>query len=558
MTRPESSIVDPSTFVDGHTFSFRSQPYLRDLFEAVAKGTLPLVLVLGAGVSMNASLPSWRALITKMTGAIDEGPLRKIAIQDTSDPMRKAEIILNLVKQGNVNVQDHEVIRDALYHKNATVVPGQLANSLGRLIYTHRSHVKVLTTNFDDIIEKALYHYFDESRVGAYSISQVDQWREWGRTPGNIGVMHLHGLVRQGRAPEAPIILTESQFLKYGARVRAAISDVIDGACTIFVGLGMSDPNLIGPLYESAGTTSPRFALVVPARESNASVEESARYAIGSARYLEEKLGLSPIFLKSYSQLNQVISDLALASVEPDRYLAADDPGESLTYGHRLTRALEECYAAIGCSGADWAPVGQAGVDFNERLYRSLTIPGGPLHVLERMSGLYRTTKLGGLDGENFGLSLWLRTRDAVAGKETYSLCMVGTSAYTHREEWSMRREIPISADTEFTAAQAVFQGSRQAANVVPSPNSQMWRGVVAAPVLLVASGSDKSIHGEPADILTIGAITLNSTHLVTDLEDDNEADPDEFSIIKRLKASHYDELVASLQKAAEFVLNLG
>jgi hypothetical protein len=541
--------------VDGHTFSFRSQPYLHDLFEAVAKGSLPLVLVLGAGVSMNASLPSWRSLITKMTSAIDDEALRKMAVGDSSDPMRKAEIILNLVKQGNVNVQDHEVIRDALYHKNAPVVPGQLANSLARLIYTHRSHVKVLTTNFDDIVEKALYRYFDESRVGAYSIAQVDEWREWGHTPGNIGVMHLHGLVRQGRDPKAPIILTESQFLKYGSRVRAAISDVIDGACTIFVGLSMSDPNLIGPLYQSAGTTSPRFALVVPAQEIDASPEEAARYAIGAARYLEEQLGLRPIFLKSYSQLNQVIADLALASVEPERYLAADDPAESLVYGHRLGRALRDCYTAIGCAESDWAPVGQAAVDFNERLHQALSIPGGPLDVLGRMSSLYRTTKLGGLDGENFGLSLWLRTRDEVAAKETYSLCMVGTSAYTHREEWSMRREIPISADTEFTAAQAVFQGSRQAANVVPSPSSRMWCGVVAAPVVLVASGSDKNIHGEPADILTIGAITLNSTHLVTD---DDDAEPEDFSIIKKLKATHYDELIASLQKAAEFVLGLG
>jgi hypothetical protein len=548
-----SNIVDPSTFVDGHTFSFQSQPYLRDLFEAVASGRLPLVLVLGAGVSMNASLPSWRSLITKMTRAIDDEALRRMAVRDSSDPMRKAEIILNLVKQGNVNVQDHEVIRDALYHKNATVVPGQLANSLARLIYTHRSHVKVLTTNFDDIIEKALYGYFDVSRVGSYSISQVDAWKEWGRTAGNIGVMHLHGLVRQGQDPEEPIVLTESQFLKYGNRVRAAISDAIDGACTIFVGLSMSDPNLIGPLYQSAKSTSPRFALVVPGLEAGASVEESARYAIGSARYLEEKLNLRPIFLRSYSQLNQVISDLALASVEPDRYLTDG----SLVYGERLARALDMCYTAIGCGPNDWVPFGKAGVAFNDRLYHALNAPGGPLDVLKRLSPLYRNTKLGGPGGENFGLSLWLRTREGLATRESYSLCMVGTSAFTHREEWSMRREVPISADTPFSAAQAIFQGSRQVSNVVPSPTSQIWRGVVAAPVLLVASGSDKNINGEPADILTIGAITLNSTHLVTDLEDGSEPEPEDVSIIKRLKAAHYDELINSLQKAAEFVLNL-
>lgn len=553
MTRPDSNIVDPNAFVDGHTFSFQAQPYLGDLFAAIKDEELPLVLVVGAGVSMNASLPSWQQLINKMTDAIDDEPLRGIAAQDNSDPMRKAEIILNLVKQDNVNVQDHEIIRDALYPRNSPVVPGQLANSLARLIYSRQGRVRVLTTNFDCILEKALEKYYPAASIRSYSSANVEPWRNWGERDGNIGIMHLHGLVRQGQNPEEPIVLTESQFLKYGARVRTAISDAIKDACTIFIGLGMSDPNLIGPLYQSAGSASPRFALAVPGRVGSSSPRESARYVISSARYLEEKLGLKPVFLKSYSQLNQVISDLTLAVKEPDRYDPENETPDSLVYHSRLTRALEMCYSAIGCAGSDWIPVGEAGEAFSTRLHEALTIPGGPVDVLRRMVRFYKTAELGGRDGENFGLSLWLRTRDRMNG-ETYALSLVGTSAYTHREEWSMRREVPISADSEFVVAQAVFHGSWQAANVVPSPGSRMWRGMVAAPVMLVASGSDRNIKDEPADVLTIGAITLNSTHLVTG---DDDSGPKEFSIIRGLRAAHYSELIDSLQKAAEYALSL-
>jgi hypothetical protein len=551
-------MIDPSTFVDGHTFSFQAQPYLRDLFQAVRDEQLPLVLVLGAGVSMNASLPSWSSLLARMTDAIDDEPLRRVAMQDSSDPMRKAEIILNLVKQNNLNAQDHEIIRDALYSKTVPVVPGQLASSIARLIYIRRGNVKVLTTNFDNIIEKALERYCTGTTLKSYSIGDVEGWENWNETPGNVGVLHLHGLVRQRDTPEEPIILTESQFLKHGLRVRTAISDAIASACTIFVGLSMSDPNLVGPLYQSANTASPRFALVVPGQAAGAdSPKESVRYAISSARYLEEKLGLKPIFLKSYSQLNQVISDLALAVKEPDRYVPDNESADSLVYGNRLKRALDLCYSAIGCSNSDWFPVGAAGEAFSARLHEALSISDGPINVLRRMAQRYKTGPLGGLEGENFGLSLWLRTRDEVTTKERYTLGMVGTSAYAHREEWSMRREVAISPDSQFTAAQAVFQGSWQAANVTPSPNSRIWRGIVAAPVLLVASGSDQNIKDEPADILTVGAITLNSTHLVTESKDAPSGGASEYSIITRLKSADYVDLISSLQVAAEYALSL-
>jgi NAD-dependent SIR2 family protein deacetylase len=158
-----SRIVDPGVFDKGDTFSFRAQPYLKELFDTVRGRGRPLTVVVGAGVSMNSSLPSWRSLIDKMTQTIADGEIRKIAFSDDSDLMRKAEIVLQLVKDGNRNIQDHEIIRDALYQRDLQVTPGELAKSMARLVYATRADTRLLTTNFDIILEEALLAYFAEA-----------------------------------------------------------------------------------------------------------------------------------------------------------------------------------------------------------------------------------------------------------------------------------------------------------------------------------------------------------------------------------------------------------
>lgn len=553
-----SKIVDPGVFEKGDTFSFRSQPYLRELFETVRDRKLPLTIVVGAGVSMNSSLPSWRALIDKMTATIADPEVRSLASRDGADLMRKAEIILQLIKDENRNIQDHEIIRDALYQRDLQVIPGELAKSIARLAYATRADTRLLTTNFDIILEESLLAYFDESVVKSFSMKPggSEAWTEWNADPDQVGVLHLHGLVRQARNPEEPIILTESQFLKHGAQVRAIISASLKNACTLFIGLSMSDPNLVGPLYESSPATSPRFSLVVPPAVDDVSPTQAARYAISSARYLEKMLGLKPIFLKSHSQLNQAISDLALAVVEPDRYRPGVESADSLVYSRRLTKALDDCYTAIGCEPQAEIPAGDAAEDLTTRLHDALEIPGGPLDVLRDLAQDYDEHVLGSNAGENFGLFLWLRTRGQENGRRRYTINLVGTSVYTHREEWSLRHHVTVDRGSDFAAAQAVFTGAPQAANLTPLPIAQIWRGILAAPILMSGTGSDYVIGGEPADVLTVGAITLNSTFVVNPNGD--EVAPHDLSLISKLDSERTNQLLVSLQLAAEYAINLG
>ncbi|TDV54843.1 SIR2-like protein [Actinophytocola oryzae] len=533
----------------GHGFSFTDQPYLTSLFEDVQDLGTPLTIVVGAGVSMNAGLLSWRELIEKMVGQIKDENLRRMAAQDTSDPMRKAEIVLQLIKkalpeQDDSGRYDARIIRTALYPRNALRSPGLLARSIARLVVARKRNVRLITTNFDTVLEKALEGYFEPTQVRSFSLDTYPEWRKWGQL-GKIGVLHVHGVIRPPRSRakfSGPIVLTESQFFKKGAHVREIIATNLADANAVFVGLSMTDPNLVGPMYESRDPSLQRYALAVPDNIPGAdNSAESTRYAIEAAEFMERELGLATVFLKSYSQLNQVISDLSLAIEEQVRY----QPGGELVYENRLRKTLDVCYSRIGCVDEEQIPRGPAAERLHDKLYAALHAENGPVSVLRRLSGESRT---GGRDGENLALFLWLGCR------RTYALNLVASSAYLHREPWSIRWwEQPIDRDSTIVAVNAIYMGTNIAANLPSAPGVKVWRGIMACPIVMNSMSSKKSINGVPLDTVTIGAITLNSTHYVDrrDLPANGG-----HSAVLALDAEQTDEVFTSIAQAAKAVLS--
>jgi hypothetical protein len=115
---------------------------------------------------------------------------------------------------------------------------------------------------------------------------------------------------------------------------------------------------------------------------------------------------------------------------------------------------------------------------------------------------------------------------------------------------------VSIDRGSDFAAAQAVFTGTLQASNLSPSPIAQIWRGILAAPILMSGVGSDMMIEGAPADVLTVGAITLNSTYIIK--ANGKDVAPEHLSLISKLDSERYNYLLGSLQQAAQYAMNLG
>lgn len=554
-----SKLIHHQAFVKGCAMSMAEQTYLGELFTEVSDPRMPLTIVVGAGVSMNAGLRSWPDLVKQMTQRIKDPRLRAIAEKDRSDLMRRAEIVLQLIKARDLGKQDHEIVRDALYQQDFEAVPGRLALSIARLVAAKRGQVRLITTNFDVLLEKALAFYSDPDDIRSFGLEDVSRWQDFGRS-GGVGVLHVHGVVPQTGPPASRLVLTESQFFRSAAEVRKVIYESLQDSCSLFVGLSMSDPNLVGPIYEmtNKGRPESRFALVVP-EKIDEEPDASVHYAIESGKFMERQLGLKIVFLKSFSQLDQTMSDLSLKILEPGRYRARPPDGSpSLVYERRLARALDECYRAIGCSSTQRVPVHDAAVALNHRLHLALHSRLGPVKVIDRLARSIGELDDGSGDEENFALFLWLkcRQRGRRADGYRYALRMVGNSAYNHREEWSTWPETDIARDSERAAAQVVFYGRQMAVNAGSEPGSEMWKGFVSMPILLESTGSEVTIGGTPADVVTVGAITLGSTRRV---QTGVPLTPgDRYSIITKFDSALLDQVFDSLTYAASRILLQG
>ena len=546
-----AKLIDPRVLAHNPALSFTYQPYLAELFRDVLDTRRPLTLVIGAGVAMNAGLPSWPELIDRIISKIDDDELKLHAQQFRGGELRRAEFALQLVRRRDVNRQEHEAIRDGLYPQTAIARPGQLARSLARLI-AMRDETRIITTNFDRLIEEALGDLL-RKRIRSYGLKQFDEWLKANeRRP----VFHAHGVVRQDGDPVRPVILTESHYLKDGAVVRANIARALEDSVGLFIGLSLSDPNLLGPLYETVktgrGRRPTRYAISVADLDPSDSAK-SARLAVESVRFLDEKLRLRPVLVKSYSQVEQVISDLALAVGEPKRYSPKGMRGKELRYGDRIWLALRLCYEAVGCSRPPYIPIGEAASAITERLRTALVGSGGPKELLDTWSSRYGVRELQG-EEENYGLHLWLRRWEHESKAVPYQLALIGSSSFESKEPWYIKRILPITENTEYAAVEAVYTGVRVASNVSADRHSRVWRGNVAVPIVLYGTSSTAEVHSEALDRVTVGVITLTSTRYVRE-ELNRGIDRKQVGILGNLDSRELDQLVSSMYRAALNVL---
>lgn len=450
-------------------------PEVEGLLERAA-GSPGLSLVVGAGASVEAVLPSWSQLIERLLGRaaralprLSTAKQRSEWIQETvrKDGYLGAAAVVEALSGGNLQ----SWLIEALFGKGGpgSFEPGPIAAQLAALYLEDPDGVRVLTTNYDDLLERALR----QAGVSSESVKTYVSGTRPG--PGRFGVTHLHGYAGRDRATE--LILSEEHYHGMQSRdswqERLMIEQLSKRDC-IFIGSSLSDTNLIRYLYR-AGKAPERVRTAVFIRQEDQHHEpmKSSRERAISERWA--RCGVQPIFLDHYCDVAQLVYEI------------------------RLRRHCE-------ISGETYRPVLDRARAWSKETRRDFLALGSPSRFRKRQAelsdelrdildrALYRAYGLGAVRNprERLQLVIWLANPDGA------QLTGWVHSDRAHRDS-STVQPVRIAADSQWVSVRAYCQGTNFQRD--RKIYASRWRFVRGLPLIA-------ETHGR----LPIGCLSLAST----------------------------------------------
>jgi hypothetical protein len=308
---------------------------------AAASEASKVSLLVGAGASMEAGLPSWKALVDRLLlrGAVKEDLLpdddraRELWLKDASrdGPLGAAAIVDALAGD-----ERDTWILDALYGGSgaSSFFPGPIARQIAALRRVFGDQLRLMTLNYDDLIEQALR---DEDLVPLTLATA-----EHRISAGHVPVFHLHGyLGRDGAAGQ--LILSEGDYqgMQLGTAwqddlVRNALRD----STLVFVGTSLIDPNILRYLHAVADEPGgEHFAIFVRqgvyGPDAPAGLPEARERAL-VCRW--QQVGVTPVFVDHYTDVAQVLAEIARRRQDPPGYRPL--PARATDWMHTVTERL--------------------------------------------------------------------------------------------------------------------------------------------------------------------------------------------------------------------------
>jgi SIR2-like domain len=312
-----------------------------------------IALFVGAGCSIEAGLPSWEELVQRL---LDRAARERQLFDDDQERFEwvaamlrveslidAAAVVESLLREGDLTrIVAEELFRTAPAGSIATsptsddgVPPAQIALQIAHLCEAFLDKdrkVRLYTTNYDNLIEEALrIRLGEEYRVAPYV--EPDQALD-----DALVVHHLHGYLGNER-PHTPVVLTARAYFsepKQTWQAHSVIQTLAD-VPSLFLGTSLADLNLMRYLYERQGRR--RHAAVFVRQAEHPSVPESVQRVREEATIKRwEADAVDVIFLDHYSDVAQVVAEIACAKAKPDTYSAM--PKRAQRYFAPLRRRL--------------------------------------------------------------------------------------------------------------------------------------------------------------------------------------------------------------------------
>jgi hypothetical protein len=303
---------EPREEPQGAGYFSASASGLDDAIGRVAGHEGDITMFVGAGVSTEAGLPSWNTLIrTLLLGVGDDlepdDRLEWLSLTLSEGPLAAAAIANALYGDEN---EFRRAIRAALYggRDPADYLPGALAGQLALLKKQLGPRLRLLTANYDGLLEAAL------EELGLTAMSYVRAWRE---PEGKHAVWHLHGRAMpnpsgSGWRSEGQLVLTEGDYAR-SSHVnwpREHVAERLKDSLCVFIGLSMTDPNFIRWLYRH-GTHTDFDHLAIFVRQGAPIESEQVREKLErstAARW--KQIGVRPVWTNYYGEVAQLVHEI--------------------------------------------------------------------------------------------------------------------------------------------------------------------------------------------------------------------------------------------------------
>jgi hypothetical protein len=439
----------------------------RETVRRLAETPGPLTMIVGAGVSIEADLPSWDSLVERLIRDIADGRLpaaeREQWISEVMAPGLTAAgaVAQSLTKPNKFRSR----LVNALYgdRRAASYKPAALAQQIAVAKWKLGSDLTLATLNYDCLIESAL-----RERGQGEVLSYVAEGNEPART---AAVYHLHGRLGDG-AQTGRVILSDADYAYVQAQnewpERFMASALVNSTC-VFIGLSLRDPNIIRWLHRYPGP-HPHTALFVRQGSPHLTLAVRRELELVTKRRWAAH-GVEVVWTNFFGELAQLVHELAIRRA-------------GTTHPDFRTRAR----ARLGAAKQTLRPRGA-------RAFRAAQL--GLSDLLDEMITTVReAAESDGVDlgAERLGLSLW------AVDHEQGTLWHWG-SADRYLKRRQEMRSVELAYDSQWVAVQAVSRGAP--VTLDPDLYSSRWGLIRGIPVIYDRGRDGQSI---------VGCLTLTST----------------------------------------------
>lgn len=477
--REAEGLGDEPRDVEGR--GYLADASLDGVVDAIATSRDPITLLAGAGVSMEAGLPSWPTLVRRLLedAAGDlQGQLRRDWIDAL---MREGPLAAAAIAENSSIEEDFRIdttawrrrIRDALYRGEPSAFhPAALAQEIARMKRRFHEDVEIVTAHYDGLLEAALDEALRDA--GREVVSYVRGRDE----PDNAAaVWHIHGrlMLRPGSRNQwrktGRLVLSEASYadVPHGEFPESFMRERLKGRLCVFVGLSLTDPNFIRWIYRYGDPSYRHVALFV--RQGSPQYAPEVRERLeDAARVRWRRCGVRACFVEYFGEVAQLLHEAGLRRAgighEPFRARAA----ARLANG-RAALALDDStlFQTKQQEASEW---------LRNRLIDVRDIAGG---FGTDMGGEHLGLALLGVDHASGEVALW------AAHDRVFSDPGVLESRQMERDS----RWVAVAAATHGVAVEQD-----------PAIYASRWRAIRGVPVVAAAENGDERVV---CGVLTLG-----------------------------------------------------